>query len=251
MDYVHEYAAGDEVASADLNNIQSQAASLYQVTWSWRGRRPTLSCDGANIIVGAHQGCAAGTSQADATLIAGSGLTTTALSGRSSNTWYYVYAYDNAGVCAYEWSTTVPDASASTKTGDGTRAYVGCFYATAAAVAKPFRAIGGRYLYRVSAIASLLALSGGTAAAWADVGLTAFLPPHVRIADLFASVAWSSGTAGLQVRTKGDTTSQLEVILAAGREYARLEIETNASQVIEYQIVNGASADLQVMGFSE
>lgn len=251
MDRVHIYAAGDEVASADLNNIQDEAASLYQVAWTWRGRRPTLSCDGANIIVGGHQGCAAGTTQADALLIEAAGLTTTALAGRSSNIWHYVYAYDVAGVCTYEWSATVPDPSCSHKTGNKTRAYIGCFWATAAATALPFRMIGGRYVYRTSAVAPLLPLSGGTAATWADVALTTYLPPHARLASLRAKVTWLSGVAGLQVRTKGDTTNQLEIILGAGIEYDRLELETNSSQQIQYRIVNGASADLEMAGFSE
>jgi len=251
MDLVHTYAAGDQVASADLNGIQTQAASLYQVAWSWRGRRPTLACDGANIIVGGHQGCAAGTAQSDALLIAGSGLTTTALSGRTGSTWYYVYAYNVAGVCTYEWSTTVPDPSCSTKTGDGTRAYVGCFYATGAATARPFRMIGGRYVYRTSAVAPMLPLSAGTSAAWADVSLTAYVPPHARLAGLRAKVTWSSGVAALQARTKGDTTNQLEIILSTGIEYSLFELETDSSQQIQYKIVNGASADLEMANFSE
>ena len=255
MDAVHTYAAGDEVASADLNNIQEQAASLYQVAWSWRGRRPTLSCDGANIIVGAHQGCAAGTSQADAVLIAGTGLTTTALSGRSSNTWYYVYAYDNAGVCAYEWSTTVPDASGSCKTGDGTRAYVGCFRATAATTALPFRMVDGRYTYRTSAVAaaSLQAYYDATAeASYTDLSLAAFMPPHTRAARLRVLLAVIT-TATWAGRTNGDTTAAWETqfLPANTAQEFFVELETDSSQVIEHKSAADATETIYFLGFAE
>lgn len=254
MDAVHTYAAGDEVASADLNNIQAQAASLYQVAWGWRGRRPTLTCDGSNIIIGAHEGVCVGTSQATGRLLADAAAETMALSGLSAG-WYYVYAYYDSPATIYEWSTTAPDASLSYKTGDKTKAYVGCFYALTATTALPFRMIGGRYTYRASAVAaaSLQAYYDATASAtYIDLSLATFMPPHSRTARLRVLLAVIT-TATWAGRTNGDTTAAWETqFLAANTSQEfHVELETDSSQVIEHKSAADAAETVYMVGFDE
>lgn len=250
MDHVHTYAAGDEVASADLNNIQTQAASLYQVAWSWRGRRPTLACDGSSVVVGAHQGCAMGTTQADAVFVADSTATTIALSGLSSNVWYYVYAYDDGGACAYETVTgagAVPDDSLAFKASDSTRAYVGCFWATGATTARPFAMIGGRYVYGADNPASIIALSGGSAGTFTDVDLTALLPPHAQLAQLYAIVGAASSTDNALIRPNGSSNTGLPLYPSA----CAVPMATDSGQIVEYQKNSANTLSLYVLGFDE
>lgn len=257
MDAVHTYAAGDEVASADLNNIQAQAASLYQVAWTWRGRRPTLSCDGTNLIVGEHTGVAVGATQAAAVLVAACAETTLNLSGLSAG-WYYLYAYDDAGACGYEWATgsgNVPDGGLAYRTGDQTRAYVGCFYALTATTALPFRMVGGRYTYRISAVAlaSLTAYYDATASAtYIDLSLATFMPPHSRTARLRVNVAVIT-TATWAGRTNGDTTAAWESPFVPANTTLEflVELETDSAQVIEHKSATDTSETIYVVGFDE
>lgn len=255
MDRVHSWAAGEQVASADLNNIQDEAASLYQVAWTWRGRRPTLSCTGANLVVGEHTGVGVGATQAAAVLVAACAETTLNLSGLTPSAWYYLYAYDDAGACGYEWSTTVPDGGLAYKTGDQTRAYVGCFYATGAALALPFRMVGGRYTYRISAVAlaSLTAYYDATASAtYIDLSLATFMPPHSRTARLRVNVAVVT-TATWAGRTNGDTTAAWESPFVPANTTLEflVELETDSAQVIEHKSATDTSETIYVVGFDE
>lgn len=254
MDAVHTYAAGDEVASADLNNIQAQAASLYQVAWGWRGRRPTLTCDGSNIIIGAHEGVCVGTSQATGRLLADAAAETMALSGLSAG-WYYVYAYYDSPATIYEWSTTAPDASLSYKTGDKTKAYVGCFYALTATTAHPFRMVGGRYVYAQSHAAGTPFTLGAYTSAGSPhtLSFTTFLPPHARLVRLRV-LTNASGAATVALQTfgaSGGTYDYADIAPIAGTQLVEsLEMETNSSRQIGLGIAN-AGVTIQVQAFSE
>jgi hypothetical protein len=252
MDRIESVAAGDTAKSATWNGIQDQAASLYQVAWSWRGRRPTLAVAGSNLVVGAHKGCAIGATQAGTVFVPYAAETTIALSGLTTG-WNYVYAYDNAGACAYQIVTgagTTPHASLAHKGTSETHAYVGCLYATGASAARQFRMVNGVYVYRTSAMSPLLPVSAGTANPWEDVNLATYMPPHTRLARLCARLTWSSSVGSVEVRTKGDTTGTLDVVIGAGVMYRDLEMETDSSQKLEYQVTN-ASVDLQMLGFRE
>ena len=253
MDRVENVAAGDTAKSATWNGVQDQAASLYQVAWSWRGRRPTLACDGSNLIVGGHKGCSIGSTQAGSVLMPADSGTTLALSGLTGSTWYYLYAYDDSSSPGYEWSTTAPDSSLSHKTGDETRAYLGCFYATGASAAKPFWMRDGEYLYRVSAIASTTAYYAATASAtFIDLALTAWMPPHARLARLRVRVD-AVTTTPWEGRTKGDSTSswQTPYVPAATSAEWRVDLQTDSSQTIQHKSAADASETIYVVGFDE
>lgn len=234
MDLVHTYAAGDQVASADLNNIQSQAASLYQVAWSWRGRRPTLEYDGTNLTVGAHNGCAMGTTQAGAVFVPDNTAATVSTPGLSTTTWYYVYAYNDAGSCNYEFSTTAPDAAAARayKAGDQTRAYVGCFRTDSVSPDPlPFFMVDGQYTYRWSKMtlpASFLLLLNGTAVSptYAAVDASLFVPPTARVLDLQFVMVGSAYGDTVALRTNGDTTGA-SLLLSGPNGLARVVLSTD------------------------
>lgn len=247
MDRVESIAAGVEAVSATWNGIQDQAASLYQVSWSWRGRRPRLTCDGGNVIVGAHQGCAMGTSQATALFVADNTAATIVLSGLTSDAWYYVYAYDDAGACIYETVTSAPDASLSYKSSDKTRAYVGCFYALSATTARPFRMYDGRYAYGAENPASIIALAGGTAGSFTDVVLTALLPPHARLAQLYAIVTAGGATDNALIRPNGSSNTGLPLYPSA----CAVPMATDSGQIVEYQKNSATTLSLYVLGFDE
>ncbi len=258
MDAVHTYAAGDEVASADLNNIQAQAASLYQVAWGWRGRRPTLVCDGANVTVGAHGGAIVGTSQSTAALLPAAGSTNVTLGTPANNTWYYVYAYNSGTYAApaitYEKSTTAPDTTRSYKTGAATHIYVGCFRTDGAGAPFAYHMVDGHYVYRWSvetlAAAWLLLLSGTeTGPTYEDVDCSGFVPPTARIADIRFDMDGSSYGEKVSLRTTNDTSgASLELTGPMGT--ARLVLDS--AQQFGYIIDAGiTSVSFFALGFIE
>ena len=247
MDRVENVAAGDTAKSATWNGVQDQAASLYQVAWSWRGRRPTLACDGSNLIVGGHKGCSIGSTQAGSVLMPADSGTTLALSGLTGSTWYYLYAYDDSSSPGYEWSTTAPDSSLSHKTGDETRAYLGCFYATGASTMRAFRAIDGCYLYDHSNVGACLALSGGTAGSFTDVSLAALMPPHARCAHLYTLVTSGAPTDAARIRPNGSANAGTPIYAYA----TALWCETDSTQAIEYQKDAANTVSIYCIGFAE
>ncbi len=99
-------------------------ASVGQLLWNGRLRVDAVTT-GIGVYVGAIESLLIGTSllsQAAETEIAGA----LPLAGLSS--WYYVYAYDNAGTLALQASLDAPDAALVWKsTGDLTHRYLGCF----------------------------------------------------------------------------------------------------------------------------
>ena len=124
----------------------------------------------------------------------------------SSNTWYYLYAYDNSGSVSYEISATSPSSARVFKTGDVTRRYLGCFRTNGSGAPIPMRAHGGRFTFRLSAVGTdTQALSTTSAAPSAtDVALSSFVPPHTRAARVQATVTSSGGATVLNLLTKGD-----------------------------------------------
>lgn len=251
MDAVHTYAAGDQVASADLNNIQAQAASLFHVSGSWRGRRPTLESDGVDVVVGPHDGFAAGTTQADAVFVPAAGRTAVSLGTLASDTFYCVYARNNAGAVAYSveaYTGNEPNSALTHKNSGRSRVYVGTFLTNGGATPFPFISIAGRVRYRVTttlALAPTMA-SSGASVAFADVDLAPWLPAHALYAHVIAEVTGTLGQNGY-IRTNATTNAGVPVY-AGGAAYG---IETDATQKIEYQRGSAASVALYVLGYDE
>lgn len=251
---VATYSPASQVLSADLNSIQDRVVGAYQVSGLFSGYRPVLSSTGGtNLVIGSHGGVGMGTTAATAIVGTGAGSTIT-LSGLSNDTWYYVYAYNSASypsvTISYEYNTTTPSASLTEKSTDSQRTYIGCFRTDSSGNVLPFRSSReGMYIYRLSKIstAGFLVLNTGTAASPADVSLASFVPPHARLAILAAEVA---GTVGQRAKlyTKGDSSGYYP--LAPGG-ITQLDIETNSSQVIQYEKDTSTSVSLWAVGFRE
>lgn len=190
----------------------------------------------------------------------------------SNSTWYYVYAYsDGTSTLRFLINTVAPDATGLWQSagGDGLRRYLGCFRANGSGAPIPVRAHQGRYLYRASSITSgPVAATLTSIAAFADVDLTAFLPPHARVAHLRAAILNTDTTSdhsiSLRLRTNGDTTSSIEAIAHpggasssaenAGRAHITADLETDSSQLIEAETAGtSASFSAQIFcdGFTE
>ena len=101
----------------------------------------------------------------------------------SNSTWYYVYAWLNGSTLDYQISSTAPDATRTTKSGDALYRYLGCFRTTAAGAPIAMYMNGGKYLYRTAglAVATTQVLAGGVAIANTAVPCAALVPPHARL----------------------------------------------------------------------
>jgi hypothetical protein len=177
----------------------------------------------------------------------------------SNSTWYYVYAYRNAGSLDYLISTTAPDVYLTFRNGAQTHRYLGCFVTDSTGAPIPMRAHKGRYLYRRSALANnqTRALNTSTVAGSAtNVSLAGQVPPHSRVAMVQSQITNSGGASLLLLYTDGDTSdAALRHDNQDGLTSTRwAEIETSSSQVLDYTLsisAGTATATLHVAGFSE
>lgn len=190
--------------------------------------------------------------------------------------WRYIYAYDNAGTLALQHSLDAPDASKTWKsTGLGTHRYLGCFRTDAAGAVIPFRATGGRYLYRRSAMVSVnsdfasdgFRFTDTAAAARTALPLAPTLPPHARTAIIRAEISAIStganglGTLSLYERDGATFASQQAQASpnASGNEAVatlttELEVTPDADLAIGYGVaLSNATATytIDVLGFTE
>lgn len=176
----------------------------------------------------------------------------------TSATWYYVYAYFVSGTLTLEAVTTAPDAMQMHQSGDTTRRYIGCFHTYAGSSnVLPFQMRGGRYHWRRSAAAGEFnALTSGSATSATDVSLATWVPPHARLATVFARYGCTTTADIVSLRTKADSgnTVDFDVQTLSGQDAAIVEIETDSSQAIQY-IWGGTGSsrdlDLYALGFQE
>lgn len=187
----------------------------------------------------------------------------------SNSTWYYCYlGVNTSGVLTKQISTTAPGASRKWKsTAIDQQRYVGCFRTSGAGAPLPVNATRGRYVYRFTAIsgACLAASTNAAVAAYADVSLASFVPPHARVVQLktvcFNNDPNASDPVVVNVRTKGHTTAadELQVWSTSHGVYGYLssEIETDSSQAIQWQVLAASSTtgqfivEIFMRGFSE
>lgn len=191
-----------------------------------------------------------------------------AFAGLTAGLWYYVYAYLSGGTLAFELDDDPPSQSTGYqfKTGDPTRRYLFPVRAISPTAVQPFSLAQGRYVWRYSGRATFEPryLYGGTATGWTTQSLTKGMPPHARecLLRLYAENRKTLTTTSLQVRTKGDTANQHDVTAdissgtTAQRAWNTTPILTDASQEIEYRVLNtGLAADadtaLEVLEFWE
>lgn len=182
----------------------------------------------------------------------------------TASTWRYVYATYDAGV-TIEVSTTAPEVGLVFKTGDATRRYLGCFVSDSSSKIVPFRSVGGRCVYRRSAIATFPGrFAKTTSVAWSDQVLGAVVPPHALLADLLLETSSvNAAYFDLEVRTKGDTANStaLHANVASGANpgfnSTSVALECDSSSTIQFQtnggtgLAAGDGAVITVLGFQE
>lgn len=176
---------------------------------------------------------------------------------------WYVYAYRSGGSLTWEVSDTAPDATRTVKSTDSTRCYFGCFLTDSSGSPIPVRAVGGHYAYRLSAAGTAVrALSvvpaTPPATSFTNIDLSPFLPPHARIARLYAAVTNADATnwGKAQFRTDGETGYQVDVHCAPagaahdGGATLAFDLEVSSSRIIEYRRENASSyANLSIALF--
>lgn len=173
--------------------------------------------------------------------------------------WWYVYAYSNAGTLDYEISTTAPGASRMFKTGDFTRAYLGCFRTLSTGVPITMRASRGRYLYRsgAQALADTRVLDAGVQTVATTVSCASLVPPHARLATLRGHIVPTAAALGTcVVRTTADAGADSfswgSPATTGATAAAAWDQELDSSQRLDY-VVSSANhpTTIWVQGFYE
>lgn len=168
----------------------------------------------------------------------------------ANSTWYYIYAYDNAGSLDFEISTTAPNNNLCSKGADSTRIYLGCFRTLSTGAPIPVRMKRGRYLYNYSgsAVADTRALNAGSATSNTAIDLAALVPPHTQVATIRAEVVSTSGASinYAYIRTEGESGADEVSIPVPGTSAMSaslvLDVVTDADQDIAYRVSNTGSA---------
>jgi hypothetical protein len=267
---VRTYTSNSPVASADLNAIQDNAAGIAQLHGHWLSR-PFLRChDGTDLSVGPTEGLFLSTATV---LPAASTYTFTgsAITSLTPDTWYYVYAYNNSGVIAYEISSNAPVTGSGwlvTKTGDTAKIYVGAVRAYDDGGTTKLLAVDMQnriYTYRHGATTAQLGyslvLTDQNATTIQTVNCSKLIPPHSKIAKVrIYTRALGAGNVDFGIYAEsGFTTPELNLthdkdVSSLFREF-ELTISSGSSTNIFYKVTGGTNTDadmsIQIGGFVE
>lgn len=171
-----------------------------------------------------------------------------------SSKWYYVYAYNDSGV---SWdikiSDSAPNTSDTSSNANGDllyRQFSGVWYRCLQAVRNDsggdlikFYSVGDVVIYD----AWTTALSGGTDTSFTDQSLATAVPP---VSTRALIVLETTGTTmQIHVRANGSTATDGHRYDLAADDTVDVWCDTDTSQVIEYKIVSGTSADIHVKGY--
>ena len=160
---------------------------------------------------------------------------------------YYVYAYLVSGVVDFEISLIPPRASRAHKTGSGyayqSRRYIGFFPTDSSGNPLPLRASHGRYVFRLSALATGHRVLNASATVGAtDFSCAALVPPHVRLVSLRLALTAAGGAAVFGIYAKPDTLGvQCRVDSPDGTMSGFCEVECDATQTLQYQLTLGGT----------
>lgn len=202
MQRVQTFAAGDVLQSSVLNDWQDKSTGLAQLGGVWIGEPPVMRISDAVYVGPAPQLFINGKLLPAR---AGGNLTLTDEDGAAlvQDTWYYVYAKDNAGAIGYEISTTTPDTQCVYKSNSTLRAYVGCFRTIGnsnALVRGVYR--NRQFFYNMKNDHAAgwptnphHVLIGGAATAVTAIDLIKAMPPYTRIVELEGRVSITTGAA--------------------------------------------------------
>jgi hypothetical protein len=261
MQRITTFTSLAEVPSTTLNGMQDGAAPVNPLV-GWRLGGDLRAPGDGNIYIAPRR-----------IILNANGVDTLIQTGETSFTpttsaslWYYVYSTISGTTETIEYTSgAAPDNALIYRSAVSSRRYLGCFRTTGANVILPFRCTRGKYLYRFSklALSNFTALSSTGAASYTDLSLTSWVPPHARIAQLRLLLNARTTASALSIRTKGDSTADSFTVLgtntgtaAAHQVVEPVEIETDASQAIQYVCVNSGSgvaetASIYVTGFTD
>jgi hypothetical protein len=186
----------------------------------------------------------------------------------ANSTPYYVYAKVTASSLVLEVSTTAPDSGNVWKSGaTGTHRYLFSFVTDSSGAPVPMRRTsGGRYFYKISAmgIASVIALSNGTATSFTNVDCSALVPANARVATIQSICVNASTTAHgqAQFRTDGETGGYIEQGVGVAdasndfRGVMTFPLELPSTRILEYRRSNASgyasiSVYVYVLGYEE
>lgn len=181
---------------------------------------------------------------------------------------YYVYAKVTTAALAIEVSATAPDAGNIWKnSATGTHRYLFSFVTDSSGAPVPMRrTASGRYLYNISAIgiATVIALSNGTATSFTNVDCSALVPANARVATIQSICVNASTTAHgqAQFRTDGETGGYIEQGVGVAdasndfRGVMTFPIELPSTRILEYRRSNSAGyaalgVYVYVLGYEE
>ena len=166
----------------------------------------------------------------------------------ANNQWYYIYVQISGTGAQFQYSLTAPVGGDGTtgvpgwKAGSvGSLRFIGCFRTNGSAQPIPFYCVRGRYVYRRSAVSTALTLTGsGSATSPTVVDLSGYVPPHSQMARVEMSLHNPDTVAqsGI-ILTHGDVTDSYIVYASesgATTNVRSVEIQTSASQTIDYQV---------------
>lgn len=162
----------------------------------------------------------------------------------ATDTFFYLYAYDNAGTLGLNVSTDGPEATQTWKTGaEGTHRYLGCFRTDSSGDPLPFEAVGGHYRYR-NAPASRRPLNAGTSTSGTAIDCSPYTPAHARMLHLgLTFVASGANGSAAVIRTSGEGGGDF-LEIRDGQAYSKDSFITcDSSRSVQYS-VSSASVNL-------
>jgi hypothetical protein len=201
----------------------------------------------------------------DGVLLSTSGEEVVSTGSLTADSWNYLYARNNSGNLAFEWSTTGPENSRVFKSGDATRRFL-CSVRTVISDVIPFRKENGRVIYKASDYVggALIPATNGTTSSstYVDVSFAIYIPPHSRILLMRMSAGGVDAASQVthSVRTKGSTVGSYTIVATVGtagdKSQRDIEIETDSDGVIEQKIVREtgtgtAAGVVEASGFLE
>lgn len=169
----------------------------------------------------------------------------------AANTWYYIYAYSNAGVLNFIIRTVPPDSWKMFALGSDVQRYIGCFKTDGAGPPAiiPFFMTRGKYSYL-----NVQSVGGGNATVESPITISAYVPPTSRQAVLQYEYTNSALPGSFRLLSRAGTTGFLipTRVGPATTDSGTLEMAVDDTQSIRYLVSAGTiNITINVLGFYE
>lgn len=184
-----------------------------------------------------------------------------AVTGLTASTWYYIYAFWNAGSMNIEVSTTQPDAALRLKNANNTRTYLGPIYITSSQKVKAFyrKNRTTRWVFDPADVGAgsptngdPITNTGNTTDNVVDFTVGGF-PPHVVQGDAYVVLsAGASGDTSQIHRVAGAQENSRTLTRLTNQSPVAIDINTNAAQQFRVKnSSNGLSAAVYPLSFTD